>query len=56
HSLWPSRTQSDRTQYGPHGLNLIDLNMALATSICYISIWPSRPQSVRTQYGRRDLN
>ncbi|MCE3051500.1 hypothetical protein HAX54_049988, partial [Datura stramonium] len=43
-SRWPSRPQSNRTHYGPHGINLIN------------SLWPSRPQSDRTQYGPHGLN
>ncbi|MCD9638891.1 hypothetical protein HAX54_023063 [Datura stramonium] len=51
----PSRPQSVGTQYGPHGLNLLELNMALTASILWNSVWPSWPQSDGTQYGPHGL-
>ncbi|MCD7453428.1 hypothetical protein HAX54_020897, partial [Datura stramonium] len=44
------------TQNGPQSLDLIELTMALTTSIWGDSLWPSRPQSNGTRYGPRDLS
>ncbi|MCD9646169.1 hypothetical protein HAX54_035754, partial [Datura stramonium] len=41
--------------YGPRGLNLVGLTMALAASI-WNSLRPSRPQSGGTHYGPRGLS